>query len=181
MKLLCLGDSLTEGYGIEAGQTWVNLVKKDLKIEVVNAGISGDTTAGMLSRCEPLLLKHKPTHIIILGGTNDLWFGLRDEFIISNIQAISRHAKHYGVEVLIGLPTLSYNLNEANFVQENYSECIRHFRSKLIRYCNLEDKPYIDFSDNMVVEHFLNDGLHPNRSGQIIMMGNVKKILTLKI
>jgi lysophospholipase L1-like esterase len=181
MKLLCLGDSLTEGYGIEAGHTWVNLVKRDLKIEVINAGISGDTTSGMLARCERLLLEHQPTYIIILGGTNDLWFGLKDEFIISNIQAISRHAKYYGTEALIGLPTLSYNLNELNFIHENYSECIRHFRTTLIHYCELEDKPYIDFAINMASQHFLDDGLHPNEDGQIIMKENAINILKLNV
>lgn len=181
MKLLCLGDSLTEGYGIDTDHVWVNLVAKDLNIEVINTGISGDTTTGMLARCERLLLEHRPTHIIILGGTNDLWFGLKDEFIISNIQAISRHAKYYGVEVLIGLPTLFYNLNETNFIQENYSESIRHFRKTLINYCNLEGKPYIDFFLNMTSEHFLDDGLHPNGDGQIMMKENVKNILKLNV
>ncbi len=179
MKVLCLGDSLTEAYGIDPIYGWVNLLEEDLKAELINAGISGDTTAGMLARCENLLLKHEPSHIIILGGTNDLWFGLKDEYIISNIQAISRHAKYYGVEVLIGLPTLSYNLNELNFVQENYSECIRSFRNTLIHYCDLEEKLYIDFSLNMISDHFLDDGLHPNKTGQEVMKANALTILKL--
>ncbi|WP_250434528.1 GDSL-type esterase/lipase family protein [Hanstruepera flava] len=177
MKVLCLGDSLTETYGINPDLGWVELLKKTPKISTVNAGICGDTTSGMLTRCESLLIKHKPTHLIILGGTNDLWFGLKDEFIISNIQAMSRHANHHNVETFIGLPTLSYNLNELNFIQENYSECIRHFRSTLIRFCNLKDKPVIDFSLNMTHKHVLDDGVHPNEEGQRIMMNNVLKVL----
>ncbi|WP_223035030.1 GDSL-type esterase/lipase family protein [Hanstruepera marina] len=177
MNVLCLGDSLTETYGINPEFGWVELLKSALKINTINAGICGDTTSGMLSRCESLLLKHKPSHLIILGGTNDLWFGLKDEFIISNIQAISRHAKYHGVDAIVGLPTLSYNLNELNFIQENYSECIRHFRSTLIQYCNLEAKPFIDFGFNMTYKHVLDDGLHPNEEGQKIMMNNVFKVL----
>lgn len=179
MKVLCLGDSLTETYGINPDLGWVNLLKQNYKIESVNAGICGDTTSGMLARCEQLLLKHQPTHLILLGGTNDLWFGLKDEFIISNIQAISRHAKYHGVDAVIGLPTLSCNLNELNFIQENYSECIRHFRSTLIRYCDLEEKPYIDFSINMTTAHYLDDGLHPNENGQIVLLENAINVLKL--
>lgn len=180
MKILCLGDSLTETYGIEQINGWVSLLNKTPNVTAINAGICGDTTQGMLARCERLIQKHEPTHLIVLGGTNDLWFGLKDENIISNIQAISRHARYHNVEVILGLPTLSYNLNELNFIQENYSECIRHFRSTLIRYCQLEEKPFIDFSSNMKLEYFLDDGLHPNEEGQKIMFENVIQVLNLK-
>lgn len=173
MKILCLGDSLTETYAIDSKRGWVNLLNNQDKIETINAGICGDTTTGMLARCEKLVTKHKPSHIIILGGTNDLWYGLKDEFIISNIQAMSRHAMHYSVEVFIGLPTISYNLNELNFVQENYSECIRSFRTSLRYYCESQDKRFIDFTTNMNVEHFLDDGLHPNELGQLVIVKNI--------
>ena len=180
MKVLCLGDSLTETYGINQEIGWVNLLKEKYKVETVNSGICGDTTTGMLTRCVSLIQKHQPTHLIILGGTNDLWFGLKDEFIISNIQAISRQALHFNVEVLIGLPTVSFNLNEINFVQENYSECIRSFRTTLRQYCISQDKPFIDFANNMMAHHFLEDGLHPNEEGQIIMMKNVISSIKFK-
>ena len=84
-KIVCMGDSLTEGYGIPKNTRWTSLLEKDYEIDVVNAGISGDTTTGMLSRCERLLIEYNPSHLLILGGTNDLWFGLKDEFILSNI------------------------------------------------------------------------------------------------
>ena len=179
MKILCLGDSLTETYGIDQKVGWVNLLNNKKNASAINAGICGDTTSGMLARCERLLLQYKPSHLIVLGGTNDLWFGIKDEYIISNIQAITSHAKYHEVEVIIGLPTLSNNLNELNFIQENYSECIRHFRLTLIRYCQLEDKPYIDFNLNMTFNHFLDDGLHPNEEGQNVMLKNVEHVLKI--
>ena len=114
MKLLCLGDSLTEGYEINVDVRWTNLLQEDLSTEIVNCGISGDTTTGMLARCERLLLKHQPTHIIIFGGTNDLWFGLKDEFILSNIHAMRRQSKYHNIESIVGIPTPSVNLNELN-------------------------------------------------------------------
>lgn len=177
MKLLCLGDSLTEGYNILQSLRWTDLLQRDLNIEIVNCGISGDTTTGMLGRCERLLIEHVPTHMIVLGGTNDLWFGLNDEHIISNIHAISRQAKFHLVESIIGIPPPSVNLNELNFIEENYSECIRSFQNTLMDYSIGDEKPYINFSLNMKIEHFLEDGVHPNQDGQIIMKENAKRCI----
>ena len=177
MKLLCLGDSLTEGYEINLDVRWTNLLQEDLKTEIVNCGISGDTTTGMLARCERLLLKNQPTHIIIFGGTNDLWFGLKDEFILSNIHAMRRQSKYHNIESIIGIPTPSVNLNELNLVRENYSECIRSFRSSLISHCEDDNQSYIEFGQSMRPEHFIDDGIHPNENGQKVMVKNVKQQL----
>ena len=177
MKLLCLGDSLTEGYEINLDVRWTNLLQEDLKTEIVNCGISGDTTTGMLARCERLLLKHQPTHMIIFGGTNDLWFGLKDEFILSNIHAMRRQSKYHNIESIVGIPTPSVNLYELNLLHENYSECIRSFRSSLISYCEDDNQSYIDFGQSMRPEHFLDDGIHPNENGQKVMVKNVKQQL----
>ena len=177
MKLLCLGDSLTEGYEINLNSRWTDLLYIELNIEVINAGISGDTTTGMLARCERLLLEHQPTHVIIFGGTNDLWFGLKDEFILSNIHAMRRQCKYYDVIPIIGIPTPSVNFNELNMVHENYSECLRSFKSTLIKYCEEDEQPIIDFGLQMLPEHYLDDGLHPNEKGQKVMLKNAKPLL----
>ena len=78
-QILVVGDSISAGYGLSTGEGWVDLLTKKLgkeKIpaEVINASISGDTTAGGLSRLPALLAKHRPTHVVIELGGND---GLR--------------------------------------------------------------------------------------------------------
>ena len=78
-QILVVGDSLSAGYGLSAGEGWVDLLTKKLAREkisavVINASISGDTTAGGVSRLPALLAKHKPTHVVIELGGND---GLR--------------------------------------------------------------------------------------------------------
>ena len=176
-KLLCLGDSLTEGYEVDPSVRWTSLLSDKLNIEIINAGISGDTTAGMLARCECLIVNHKPSHLILLGGTNDLWFGLKDEFILSNIHAIRRQARYHKVIPIIGIPTSVMNINELNMVHENYSECIRSFQNTLINYCNEDDQVYIDFSKDLKVEHFIADGVHPNKEGQKVLMQNAEEVL----
>ncbi|WP_158635192.1 GDSL-type esterase/lipase family protein [Formosa maritima] len=176
-KVLCIGDSLTEAYGINSENGWVNLLQQELHLPIVNAGISGDTTFGMLARTEKLLLAHKPSHLIILGGTNDLWFGLVAESIISNIHAISRQAKYYDAECIIGIPTQTFGIKEINFANQNYSKQILSFQKKLIAYCKSYEKINIDFSRGMQPEHFLEDKLHPNELGQKMMFRNALQVL----
>jgi len=179
-KIVCIGDSITFGYEIENTQKWTTLLSKELNVKVVNCGLNGDTTAGMLSRFQHIIKTHNPTHVIITGGTNDLWFGLKDEHIISNIHAMAKLANHYGINVIIGIPTPFFNLNELNFVQENYSECIRSYKRMLIDYCTEKEFPYIEFSKDLGQEHFFEDGLHPNEKGQKIMMKNANQVLKKK-
>lgn len=178
MRLICLGDSLTEGYDISESFRWTNLLMDDLNIEIINAGISGDTTAGMLARCERLLIDHEPSHLIVLGGINDLWFGLKDEYILSNLHAITRQTRYYNVQFIIGIPTPAFNLIELNSIQENYSECVRSFRTTLINYCKSEEVPYIDFSQNITSDHMLADGIHPNKKGHEHMKNTILDFMT---
>ena len=175
-KIVCLGDSITFGYELPENEKWTTLLSGDIGVEIINCGINGDTTSGMLSRFEQLL-RHQPTHLIITGGTNDLWFGLNDELIISNIHAKVRLAMHNNIECIIGIPTPFFNLNELNFIQENFSECIRSFNNTLVDYCNLKEIPFIDFSSQLNQTHFMEDGLHPNNEGQKVMAKNAKKVL----
>ncbi len=177
MKLLCLGDSLTEGYEIDMSKRWTDLFENSTTHEIVNAGISGDTSAGMLARCTPLLKENQPDYILILAGTNDLWFGLKDEHILANIHAMTRQAMALGSEVIVGIPTPSVNLLEVNMVNENYSECIRSFSRLLIRYCKDKELTYIDFSNGLQTEHFLEDGIHPNEAGHAVMAGTVQEVV----
>ena len=176
-KIACIGDSITFAYEICDAQKWTTLLSHALNIEVINYGVNGDTTAGMLSRFEQVLSTHKPTHIIITGGTNDLWFGLKDELIISNIFAMCRQAKHNNIIPIVGIPTSSFSLNELNFIGEDYAECIRSFQNILIRFCVDKELAYVDFSTNLQKEHFMEDGLHPNIKGQNIMIENAKRAL----
>ncbi len=176
-KILCIGDSITFGYETEEAQNWTTLLGDDLGVEVINRGLNGDTTAGMLARFQRHVIDQKPSHVIVTGGTNDLWFGLKDELIISNIFTMARQAKFIDIVPVIGIPTPCFNLNELNFVQEDYAECIRSFQNTLISFCNEKEIAFIDFSVNMDRNHFLEDGLHINKVGQKLMVKNAKSVL----
>ena len=177
IKLVCIGDSITLGYELDESRRWTTLLSKELDVQIINSGVNGDTTAGMLARFKQDAIVHEPKHVIITGGTNDLWFGLKDEYIISNVFTMARHAKSYNILPIIGIPTPSFNLNELSYVREDYAECLRSFQNTLINFCKESEIEYIDFSLHMTSNHVMEDGLHPNAEGHKIMMENAKELL----
>jgi len=97
-KVLVLGDSLSAGYGINYDQAWVHLLKKKLQIdlpdaEVINASISGETSAGALARLPAALATHKPDLVIVELGGNDGLRGTALERLQDNLEQIIRLVK----------------------------------------------------------------------------------------
>lgn len=105
-QILVVGDSISAGYGLSTGEGWVDLLTKKLGKEkipavVVNASISGDTTAGGLSRLPALLAKHKPTHVVIELGGNDGLRGSPVSTAKANLLKMAELSKASGAKVLI--------------------------------------------------------------------------------
>jgi len=178
-KIVCIGDSLTAGYGVKTNCRWSNLLGNTLPIELINAGISGDTTAGMLARFYEMAIKHKPNYIIITGGTNDIWLNLTDNTIIGNILAMTRYAKHHNIIPIIGIPTPFFN--QGHFTDESLfidtpclSKRIHSFQKTLKQFAIDDQQNCIDFALEMTPELFLKDGLHPNEKGHTVMTENAK-------
>ena len=104
--VLVLGDSLSAEYGLKRGSGWVALLERQLAREkidarVVNASVSGDTTAGGLSRLPALLAQHRPTHVILELGGNDGLRGLPLKGSLNNLQQMAQAAKAAGAKVLV--------------------------------------------------------------------------------
>ncbi len=105
VTLVALGDSLTAGYGLPQDQGLVPqlegwLKAQGLEVAVVNAGVSGDTTAGGLSRLDWSLTADTDALMVTLGG-NDMLRGLPPEEARANLAAILDGAKARGVPVLL--------------------------------------------------------------------------------
>lgn len=182
MKLACLGDSLTAGFGVPQGTEWCSLLALELGIEIINRGISGDTTAGMLARLDTDVIVHKPSHLIIMGGTNDLSFDLTDGQIISNILAMTRRAKQSEIVAIIGIPTPFHHemnpfIDDLFLNGQAFSQRIEGFQQKLKAFAKEDGLPIIDFAEGMVASLFLEDGVHPNAEGHRRMMENAKIFL----
>jgi acyl-CoA thioesterase-1 len=104
--ILVVGDSLSAEYGLQRGQGWVALLQARLESEkskyaVVNASISGDTTAGGRSRLPALLAQHRPAVVVIELGGNDALRGLALETTQQNLQAMAQAAQSAGARVLL--------------------------------------------------------------------------------
>ena len=104
--ILVLGDSLSAEYGLPRGKGWVALLEQRLQAEklaftVVNASVSGDTTAGGRSRLPALLAQHRPAVVIIELGGNDALRGLPLPSTREHLHAMTRAARAAGAKVLL--------------------------------------------------------------------------------
>ena len=104
--ILVVGDSLSAEYGLQRGTGWVALLQQRLAQAhaadtVVNASISGDTTAGGLARLPALLTQHHPQIVLLELGGNDALRGLPVDTTRQNLEAMTRLAKAGGARVVI--------------------------------------------------------------------------------
>ena len=104
--ILVLGDSLSAAYGIDQDDGWVTLLasrlrERGLDYGVVNAGISGDTTAGGLTRLPDLLARHHPAILIVELGANDGLRGLKLDLIRNNLTRMISLGREAGSQVLL--------------------------------------------------------------------------------
>ena len=105
LELVALGDSLTQGYGLPQGEGFVPALQDWLEgqgrdVNVINAGVSGDTTAGGLSRVAWSLTDETDAMIVALGG-NDLLRGIAPETARANLDGILSAATERGLPVLL--------------------------------------------------------------------------------
>ena len=179
-KIICLGDSLTEGAGLEPQRTWPALVANGLAgAEVLNQGIGGDTTGGMLARFAPLVVPQQPDLVVILGGCNDLWFGLDPRIIAANLFAVVSQAKYHKIAPLLAtpLPFVSEIVETQPWLPppEGYGAMARQLeqlRDALTTAAGHSEilcldlhTEFCDSDGNVQRRYFMEDGLHPNYPG----------------
>jgi len=185
MKIVCIGDSLTSGYKMPKSRMWPELVSKKYSYEVLNMGIAGDTTGGMLSRFHRDVVKQHPVSTIIMGGVNDLIWGVPLSILESNIAALVEHSYHYNIIPIIGIPVPIEIEGAAKYwpfiddfsgVNQNISEYRQWILKFAINFkCQAIDfyKEFID-DDLLVIKSYYSDGLHPTLEGNKIMADIVK-------
>jgi acyl-CoA thioesterase-1 len=173
--LLVVGDSLSAEYGLQRGSGWVALLEKKLAQEklaagVVNASVSGDTTAGGRSRFAPLLAQHKPTLVVIELGGNDALRGLPLAMTERNLAEMTRAAKAAGAKVLLVGMQVPPNYGR------QYSD---DFAALFGRVAKSEGAALVPFLLKGVADGedaqswFQADRIHPNEKAQAPMMENV--------
>ena len=190
-KIVCHGDSLTEGADIERQHTWPVLLENQLRIEVVNAGIGGDTSGGLLGRFSFDVVRCDPDAVLIMCGTNDLWWDLDEKVIVANIFAMACQAQHRDIAPVLAtpLPLHLELLAESDTTPplSGYDQCaskLGKLAESIKTSAENSEVPCIDFynlflDENRKVkgDYFLEDGLHPNRSGHRLMAEKTARVL----
>lgn len=177
--VLIVGDSLSAEYGLKRGTGWVALLEKKLADEklaarVVNASVSGDTTAGGRSRLPALLAQHQPSVVIVELGGNDALRGLPLAMTEARLAEMARAAKAAGAKVLLlGMqvpPNYGRQYNE-DFAAA-YAKVAKAEGASLLPFFlkNVGDTP-------KAAELFQSDRIHPNESAQPLMLANVWPLL----
>ena len=170
--LLVVGDSISAGYGLSSGQVWVDLLAARLKSagypqRVVNASISGDTTAGGRARLPALLKQHEPALVIIELGGNDALRGGRLSVSRENLDAMVAAAQAAGAKVLVVGMQLPPNYGPA-YVREfgaMFPAVAKARKAALVPYF------FEGFGDDLA--YFQADRIHPTAAAQERLLDNV--------
>jgi len=163
MRLVALGDSLTAGYGLPPEQGFTVVLEKALKakgydVQVVNAGVSGDTTAGGRARLD-WTLGDKPDAMIIELGANDMLRGIDPAQARANLDAILKTVTGRKIPVLLA------GMYASGTYGRTYVERFNAIYPELAQTYSVPLYPF--FLDGVATDAKLNqgDGIHPNAAG----------------
>jgi acyl-CoA thioesterase-1 len=167
VRIVVLGDSLAAGYGLAEEQAFPALLEADLRergwrVEVVNAGVSGDTTAGGRSRLA-WLLRQSPGIVVIELGANDALRGLPIDAAGDNLGEMIRLGKAAGAEVLLTGMKVPPNYGE------DYSAGFEAIYPRLAEEHGVTLMPFLLAGVGGRAELNLADGIHPNPEGHQII------------
>lgn len=170
--LLVLGDSISAAFGLDTRQGWVSLLEQRLAAEgfdyqVVNASVSGDTSAGGLARLPTLLAEHRPDLLIVELGGNDGLRGQPPAQLQQNLAAIIQSARASGARVLLlgmQLPP-NYGARYNALFSQVYADVAGAAQVPLLGF----------FLDGVggVPALMQGDGIHPNAAAQPRLLDNL--------
>jgi len=171
-RLLLLGDSLTAGYGLPQAEAFPArlqqaLTRAGLTVEVLNGGVSGDTSAGGLARLDWMIGDRAPTHALVALGANDGLRGLPPDAMERNLDAIVARLRARGTAVLIAGMAAPPNLGR---------EYVERFAAVFPALASRHGVPlYPFFLDGVAARPELNqqDGIHPNPAGVAVMVERI--------
>ena len=173
--VLIVGDSLSAEYGIARGKGWVQLMseqaaKEMVKVRIINASISGDTSSGGVSRLPQLLQIHKPQLLILELGGNDALRGLSMRMTEQNLSSMAKEAKKTGAKVMIVAMQIppNYGANYSQQIAQAYQSVAKETGAELNSSFL---KGIADDADPL--KWFQPDRIHPNEAAQSTMMKNI--------
>lgn len=175
--ILCLGDSLTAGYGLDKSQAYPAILQEKIdhlgwNFQVINAGLSGETTAGGLRRLDWFLKRKIDVLILALGG-NDALRGIPLDSTKKNLDEIMTRtqAKYSGVKIVLSgmLIPPNWGTDYPNKFRAIFPEIAKKHKAQLIPFLleGVGGKAQLNFPD----------GIHPTAEGHQIVAENVWKVL----
>ncbi len=171
-SLLVMGDSLSAAYGLKVEEGWVSLLARKLKQQgsawrVVNASISGETTAGGASRIDNELRQHQPQLVVIELGANDGLRGLPLDLAIANLERMIVASKQSGARVLLigmRIPP-NYGPEYTNGFQAMYADIAKRQNVPLL--------PFLMAPIAVDRSNYQDDNLHPTAAAQPLLLAHV--------
>jgi len=151
--IICLGDSITFGYGAEEGEDYPSLMQKFTAMPVINAGIDGDTTTEALKRLDSDVLDRDPLLVIVEFGGNDFLRKIPIEVTIKNIEYMIDKIQEKGA--MVALVDISAGL------------FLRDYRAALARIARQKKTIFIPAILSGVITNpsLKSDFIHPNKAG----------------
>lgn len=170
--ILLMGDSLSAEYGLQRGAGWAKLLERQLeqkgsRWKIFNASISGETSAGGLSRLPKLLEQEKPGIVMIELGANDALRGLSLNQTESNLRNMIVLSKKSGARVLLFGMQIPPNYGQ------DYAKKFKEIYPSLARQENIELIPFFLAGVATQKELFQTDNIHPNEKAQMLLFKNV--------
>lgn len=177
ITVLVLGDSISAGFGLMAGEGWVSLLDKNLNqdkqsVTVINSSITGDTSVGGLRRIPQALSTHNPDIVILELGGNDGLRGLSLKELRLNLIGITTLSQQAGADVLVLGMQIPSNYGEA------YTGRFHKVFAKVAEKTSAVLMPFFLEPIAMERESFQDDGIHPNAEAQAILLDALLPYLT---
>ncbi len=177
--ILVMGDSLSAEYGLARGTGWVALLEKRLQAEkisaqIVNASISGETTAGGVTRLPTLLAQHHPSLVVIELGANDALRGFALSATQSNLTTLAKASKAAGAKVVVVGMQVPPNFGK------RYTE---DFAALFPKVAQAESIALVPFFLKGVADRadardwFQSDGMHPIAKAHPVILDNMWPVL----
>ncbi len=184
-KMMFLGDSIIEGYGVEPEECWVSCLSED----AVNCGVSGDTTRDVLRRFAAIAVNGRQVQsVVLLIGINDLLNGQRVPSVTARMEQLIQRIQELPAEpVLCTYPEPDYDeLLSGGYVPESmysFPERLKELHRWIRLTCRSNHFRCIDFAQGMQERagqdrcRLFLDGVHPNRYGHLMMSEIAREIL----
>jgi acyl-CoA thioesterase-1 len=171
-SILVLGDSISAAYGIDARQGWVALLQNKLAAAqqpytMVNASISGDTSAGGLARIDKLLADRQPDIVILELGANDGLRGLPPQTLRANLAEIVKRSQQAGAKVLLLSMRIPPNYGK------RYTGAFYAVYPGLAQQLRIPWVPFILEDIALQKRYMQDDGLHPNAEAQPLLAAKI--------